>query len=296
MRAALFNPRSTKLNVAELRIPEKGTNEMFTTLLTVSPDQAQQWLDGMPSQRRLRKAKVEQLRRQIVDGRWKVLPHGIVFDTEGKLIDGQHRMTALVQAGKPLPVRCTFNVDPGLFLQIDADTAPKTLEDMLKHEGVPAGLTTIISEPVRMLYREELGRAPNDPVNRPTNAEGLEVFRRNARLVEAGEMASRCRLAPSRALLAYVLYKGILHDETMTRLFVDQLARGEGLRAGDPALLLRNSWMQDRASRVVRGRSDMLIMAMTALRDSINGKRRSSWRGVEFGKGKIPSLERPSLV
>lgn len=284
------------MNVAELRVPEKGASEMFTAMLTVSPEQAQQWLDGMPSQRRLRKAKVEQLRRQIVDGRWKVLPHGIVFDTEGKLIDGQHRMTALVQAGRPLPVRCTFNVDPGLFLQIDADAAPKTIEDMLKHEGVPAGLTTVISEPIRMLFREEIGMSPHEPNSRPTNAEGLEVYRRHPRLVAAGELAQRCRLAPSRAMMAYVLYKGILVDETITRLFVDQLAGGEGLRGGDPALLLRNTWMQDRAHRITRKNVDIVIMGMTALRDAIKGKKRSSWRGVEFGKGKMPSLAPASLV
>lgn len=284
------------MNVAELRIPEKGTGEMFTTLLTVSPDQAQQWLDAMPSQRRLRKAKVEQLRRQIVDGRWKVLPHGIVFDTDGKLIDGQHRMTALVQGGKPLPIRCTFNVDPGLFLQIDADSAPKTIEDMLKHEGVATGLTTVIAEPIRMLFREERGSSPLEPNCRPTNAEGLDIYRRHPRLVTAGELASRCRLAPSRAMMAFVLYKGILVDETMTRLFVDQVAGGEGLRGGDPALLLRNTWMQDRAHRVARKNVDIVIMGMTALRDAIKGKLRSSWRGVEFGKGKMPSMERVALV
>lgn len=284
------------MNVAELRIPEKGPSEMYTVQMTIAPDQAQQWLDAMPVQRRMRGSRVEQLRRLIAEGRWRVLPHGLVFDKDGHIIDGQHRLTAIVQAGKPVPIRCTFNAESDMFNDIGDAESGKSIDDMLKREGVLPGMAMIMAAGVRMLFRNERGMSPLSTSLFPSNAEAREVFLRNPDLIVATEMAMRCRFAPARSNLVYPLFKGLAADRVVTGLFVDQLATGEGLRSGDPALLLRNSWIQDRQHKLKREVADQLVMVFTALRDAIRGKKRSTWRSVEFGKGKIPSLEAAPLV
>jgi hypothetical protein len=49
--------------------------------------------------RRIRKAKVARYARDMTDGHWMTTHQGIAFDKHGKLIDGQHRLMAVVESG-----------------------------------------------------------------------------------------------------------------------------------------------------------------------------------------------------
>lgn len=280
-------------NLLELPAMDKGAQtEMVTTTMLVTPQQAQAWLDAMPIQRRTRQNKIQTLSRQVLEGRWRLSPHGIVIGKSGYIIDGQHRLIVCAQTGRPMQLRVTFNAPDESFLVIDGAVSPKTLDDALHHEGVARGLSVIVAGPVRMLFREERGASIWENSLQCSNEEGIEVFRRHPGLVTASELAAKVRLAPSRALLAYFVYRAMEVDETVTRLFVDALATGEQLRSGDPALLLRNTWIQERNSRVkATGLHDTIRIA-TAINAALRGKKLPSWRGVEFGKGKTPAIGR----
>ena len=66
--------------------------------------------------RTLKKRNVNFLARAIEEGSWKRHAGSIKFDTNGTLIDGQHRLTAIAQSGKIMPVI--------LEMGCDVDTAP----------------------------------------------------------------------------------------------------------------------------------------------------------------------------
>jgi hypothetical protein len=126
-------------NVAEISASPTPSQEMVTVTITVTPAQAREWLDKMQIQRRLRRGKVEKLKRQVGLGRWKLLPHGIVLDRDGRPIDGMHRLTVICELDRPLPLRVTFNAEPASIFSIDADGAAKDLQDALKLAGAPVG-------------------------------------------------------------------------------------------------------------------------------------------------------------
>jgi hypothetical protein len=276
---------------ARLTMPEKGGHpEMVTTTMLVTPQQAQAWLDAMPHQRRVRQNKIRLLTRQVLDGRWKVTPHGIVFDTNGVLIDGQHRLIVVVQTGKSLPFRVTWNAPSDTYLVIDGGGSPKTLDDAIHHEGILKSTAVLAAVAIRLLAREERGHSIWEPNFTPSNEEGIETFRRNLGIMPAVDLAAKVRLAPSRGNMVYFFYKGMAVNEAITRQFADALATGELLRAGDPALLLRNTWIQNRASRVKRTELDEGIMIASALNAALKGRKMTSWRRVEFGKGKQPII------
>lgn len=68
----------------------------------VTPEMAYQWLGQLAkNQRSLRRSTVERYKRDMAAGKWGVnWQNGIAFDKEGNLIDGQHRLTALIEASK----------------------------------------------------------------------------------------------------------------------------------------------------------------------------------------------------
>ncbi len=66
-------------------------------ILGVTPEMASDWLTSRrwPHNRRISKAIVAKYLKDMREGRWKTTRQGVIFDTEGYLIDGQHRLRAL---------------------------------------------------------------------------------------------------------------------------------------------------------------------------------------------------------
>ena len=72
--------------------------------VTVTPEMAGRWLADNPHNRAIRKERVDELCEKIRSGKWKLNPPIEVFDT-GRLWNGQHRLTAIVQTGCAVELR-----------------------------------------------------------------------------------------------------------------------------------------------------------------------------------------------
>ncbi len=75
---------------------------MKTEVVLVTPEMAAEWLTRNSSNRPMRRNTVEHYARQMVAGEWQLTHQGICFDAHGSLVDGQHRLTAIVNAGIPV--------------------------------------------------------------------------------------------------------------------------------------------------------------------------------------------------
>lgn len=98
---------------------------MHTETLVVTPEQAQKWLDtNSPRQRSLIQRKVDQLSQSMERGEWLITHQGIALDTLGNLVDGQHRLNAVIMYGKPVEMTVTFDTPPteNIFHAIDTGT------------------------------------------------------------------------------------------------------------------------------------------------------------------------------
>lgn len=94
-------------------------NIRFETVM-VTPQQAQTWLDkNRKDNRKLSNQKVKEYMNEIRAGRWRYTHQGIAFDTEGYLIDGQHRLAAVREAGIATKMVVAYGVDRGEFTIID---------------------------------------------------------------------------------------------------------------------------------------------------------------------------------
>ncbi len=66
--------------------------------------------------RRFRGLTVAQYADDLRNGRWEVTLQGIAINTEGKLIDGQHRLSAVVKSGCTVPMMVTWDVNESTHL------------------------------------------------------------------------------------------------------------------------------------------------------------------------------------
>lgn len=70
--------------------------------VTITPELAEGLLAMNTENRRLRPSHVAYLARAIERGEWQMPPDAIMVSDSGKLLNGQHRLTAVVRSGKPV--------------------------------------------------------------------------------------------------------------------------------------------------------------------------------------------------
>jgi hypothetical protein len=97
-------------------------------LETITPARAKKYLLRNVCNRRIRPTWVDKLARQILEGRWVVTHQGIAFDEEGRLLDGQHRLSAIVAANKSVKMWVAYDEPGEARLVVDSGGARDVLD------------------------------------------------------------------------------------------------------------------------------------------------------------------------
>ncbi len=121
---------SNRAGWVSVLIYERVQGMLKESQVLVTPEAAQLWLDTKNiNNRPVVRSNVLSLIDEILAGRWRSdHPHGIVFDTNGVLIDGQHRLLAIVESKTPVWCKVTTGADPSLKDFIDTGKT-RTLAD-----------------------------------------------------------------------------------------------------------------------------------------------------------------------
>jgi hypothetical protein len=106
--------------------------EPYCNLMTITPTRALNWLENAnTNNRKVSDAYVKKLARDMKAGRWRLTHQGIAFDPHGVLLDGQHRLWAIVTAEMPIMMHVFFDV-PSEALPVTDDVRPRSLADQLR--------------------------------------------------------------------------------------------------------------------------------------------------------------------
>jgi len=103
-------------------------------VIDVTPSLAEKWLERNRSNRKVREDRVERYAKQIVDDEWIVSPDAIAFSYTGKLINGQHRLKAVIRAEEPAKHMVGTGLQPDAFKIADVGVK-RTGADVLRIEG-----------------------------------------------------------------------------------------------------------------------------------------------------------------
>lgn len=107
----------------------RDVTKAFYGQVSISPVDAKRSLELNLGNRRIRPMLVEYLAKCIVNGEWQEdHPQPIVFSDAGRMIDGQHRMLAIVKAKTQVVASCVFGARDGLREYIDTGIS-RTLDD-----------------------------------------------------------------------------------------------------------------------------------------------------------------------
>jgi hypothetical protein len=114
------------MNPVDFALSQQPRNE----IMDVTPALASQWLENNEGNRRLNWNFISQLARDMKAGRFVCTHQGIAFDIQGRLIDGQHRLWAVLEAEVTVRMRVFFNESPENILHIDGN-CPRQMADRM---------------------------------------------------------------------------------------------------------------------------------------------------------------------
>lgn len=209
------------------------TNMLSGTIfeeVAMTPEWAASLLETNDSNRRLKEGHVKALVWQIRNDAWVLNPQPVCINTEGKLIDGQHRLTAIVKAGMAAPITLARNVKNAAREVIDHGAVTRSTSDVLvmagvkranKCSGIVNGLAFIEANRFVRLPRPQLWSIYE------TNREAIDWA---AQLCDNGGVL-RLPVAHASAM-AYAWPV----DRVAVEEFAKYVTEGVGVPAGHPAL------------------------------------------------------------
>ena len=223
----------------------------------VTPDLALEWITG-PSNRQNRpvsKGWVNKLVTDILEGRWELNGETIKFDTEGDLIDGQHRLYAIVEANVPLPMTVVRGLPREVRHTIDIGRK-RSLGSIIHMQGVANGNGIVALSRAVIRYQGDLSLTWSGH-NSPTDGQILEMVEaKHDQLQAAYSYGTEIQNAVSGSATAHgvLAYMAVNHTKHRSQFesFHDALKSGEMLATGNPALVLRNWYIDPRRERMAR--------------------------------------------
>lgn len=95
----------------------------------ITPEMAKDYLMFNSCNRKYRPYWAAQIASRIKQGVWQTTHQGIAFSDKGRLLDGQHRLSAIIMSGIPIKIEVTRGLDEETFKVID-DGARRSSADL----------------------------------------------------------------------------------------------------------------------------------------------------------------------
>jgi hypothetical protein len=96
------------------------SSKINSEIKLVTPEIAKEFLISNEQNRRIRPSWVNYLAYCIRHNEWRVTHQGIAFSDTGRLLDGQHRLLAIIKADMPVNLMVSHGLDESVFSAIDS--------------------------------------------------------------------------------------------------------------------------------------------------------------------------------
>ncbi|MFF4403772.1 hypothetical protein [Streptomyces sp. NPDC001404] len=229
--------------------PNNGAAANTASVTLVTPDMAREMLKLNTQNRKLRQRAVADYARDMADGNWLMNGEAIKFAIDGTLLDGQHRLHAVIEADTAVLMLIVTGLAPITQETMDAGRR-RTTGDALSLRGETNSV--VLASILRRVWMWDQGDYKFAQHRQPTIAECTVLLAERPEIRRSAEIAGRVhslfRYLPQSVVgTTHHLFSRI--DAGQTVWFFTRVGDGAELPVGHPILTLRTRAMTERADR-----------------------------------------------
>lgn len=247
-------------------------NNPAITIEQVTPEVARAWLERNTGNRSASMAHVAKLEKTIREGGWKMTGDPIRFSKGGSLLDGQHRLHAILQSGIAVTCVVMRGFDESIFDVLDSGKGRQKSDVLFVQLGLPVETCKMLATATTWVidYEKEQFGFPG----KAEKTEVLEFVKRNPLLIAAAEYAhSLPRQSPvPRSIAAMFYFYASQHSQAKAERFLERFMVGAVDGVSDNLLYLRNRCFSASVDRRPIHRSQVLAALIRTWNAEVRGK------------------------
>jgi len=235
-------------------------DHLEVTEVTITPEMAVEMLEANKHNRPLSDQHVKRLTRQIVEGKWIVNGDSIKFSESGDVLDGQHRLWAIIYARMAVRSLVVRGISNDAFATIDTVRKMRNGADMLHLMGM-VKYRQIAAGALQWLVRYQRGVIEEwkAPENRVENADIEQAFAKHPQISIAAERAAQLRYVCTPTMLAFLYDAVAQQNEALADRMMNVLEDATNVSSDDPFFLLRSYMVQ----RMKKPKDPVMTVALT---------------------------------
>lgn len=250
--------------------------------VTITVEMATNLLEMNGLNRPLKQNHVQRIATQIAEGKWQFNGDTIKIADTGDVLDGQHRLWAVIEAKRPIDTYIVRGVPKEAFATIDTLRAPRSGGDVVALAGVARHRNLVASALAWLLrYQRKTLLNYRDPQNRIENSDIEVALADNPGIVKAVERAASLRGVANPAITGFFAYILAMRDVEIAERMLYTLRDPSGIPITDPFFLLRSYFLARNG-----GTKDPIVsiaLCIKAANAAKNGERMKVLRWVQSG-------------
>lgn len=219
--------------MAKTTIPAAPTSPTVA-VRTVDADTARRWLGENTNNRSVSKTAVARYARDMKAGEWLYTGDPVRFSADGRLLDGQHRLHAIIEAGVAVPMLVIEGLPDETQTVMDTGRKRATADALAL---IGETNTVTLAAVARIIHLDGALDTRHDP----TTSELLDLIESDPSIRPAAHAGHAMRAqvpGVPPATIGYVYWRLARIDTAATARFFDRLTTLADLSAGSPVLAL----------------------------------------------------------
>lgn len=238
-------------NIIQLNHAAKihGCDNIIAEVVDITPQDATNWLRCNEHNRPVRKSHVVFLANEIKKGNWQINGQAIVIADNEQVLDGQHRLLAVIEAGIPIKTLVVYGITPEAFSTIDTGAVRSSADALFLHfHDYPVGVVRAVATAVPWVKAMERGVLRSGGHSKVSNTEVIAYAQEHLSLFERADTLLHYPKdnRPLSVAVGTALYEMFARkNEDQAEKFFRDVFTGENLERDDVEYVLRNQFLKD---------------------------------------------------
>jgi hypothetical protein len=265
--------------------------------ILLTPEYATQLLEHNNLNRPLNEQHVKRIASQILAGKWKFNGDTIKLSCKRDVLDGQHRLWAVIEAKVPIETIIVEGIEADAFATIDTLRKPRSGADVLALKGATR-YRGQISTALQWLLRYQRGILESymAPANRIENSDIEVMYESNPGIERAIERVMPLRGLVNPSVIGFFYYVLANRSPELAERMLHVLENPAGVSMNDPFFRLRLYLTSDHLKRKDATVSIAMMIKATNAAYFNREVRSLQWRNQGQNPEAFPKLEVASTL